>query len=331
MANRRNESVRDVLIVVPEESLLLEAAGIADIFNTASELSPHESATPLYTISIATAQRHRVAHGRSGLNLLADACLAELKPAKARDTIIVTSRGSSPQERETIAAWFKAAASRARRVVSVCAGAFILARAGLLDGRKATTHWKSLDELEAAYPNIALQKGPIYVHDGGIWTSAGASSGFDLCLALVEEDFGFDLAKAVAQHLVMYLRRPGGQSQFSSYLAAQASSEGPVGKVQSWAIEHLSGDLSVDRLAERAAMSPRNFARVFAKETGTTPARFIERVRLEAARQHLEMGGETIDQVARACGMGNALALRRAFERDLGVSPSEYRERFGRI
>lgn len=316
---------------MPDNCLLLEAAGIADIFNEANELAPANSPFPRYSISAATTQRHRVVRGRSGLHLLADACLAELSPVKSRDTIIVTGRGSSLEESAAIAAWLKAAAPRARRVVSVCAGAFILARAGLLDGKKATTHWKSLDELESEYPRIAVQKGPIYVHDGAIWTSAGASSGFDLSLALVEEDMGFAVAKAVAQYLVMYLRRPGGQSQFSCYLAAQADSDGPIREVQSWAMEHLSADLSVEALAARSAMSPRNFARVFAKETGTTPARFVEDLRLDAARQRLEMGTETIEEVARACGLAGGLALRRVFDRDLGVSPSEYRERFGRI
>jgi transcriptional regulator GlxA family with amidase domain len=329
MRRASQEPERDVLIAVAEEGLLLEAAGIADIFSTANEVASAGGRGPRYRLSVATAQRHRVAHGRSGLSLLADACLAELRPSAPRDTIIMTGRGASAEEREALASWFKAAAPHARRVVSVCSGAFVLAQAGLLDGRKATTHWKVMDELERTFPKIKVQKGPIYVRDGSTWTSAGASSGFDLSLALVEADLGFDVAKEVAQHLVMYLRRPGGQSQFSRYLASQASEEGPVRDVQSWAMEHLASDLRVERLAERAAMSPRNFARVFAKETGTTPARFVELIRLEAARQRLEMGRETVEQVAAACGMGSGLTLRRAFDRELGVSPTEYRERFG--
>jgi transcriptional regulator GlxA family with amidase domain len=329
MTRKQDGSTRDVLIVVAENGLLLETAGIADIFSTANELAPADA--PRYELSVASAQSNRVAHGRSGLDLLVDYRLSELRPSEKRDTLIVTGRGGSEEEREALADWFAFAAPRARRVVSICAGAFVLAQAGLLDGRRATTHWKVLPELEARFPAVDVQKGPIYVHDGSFWTSAGASSGFDLALALVEEDLGFPVAKAVAQHLVMYLRRPGGQSQFSSYLAAQASAEGPIRELQSWAMEHLSGDLSVEALAGRAAMSPRNFARVFAKETGTTPARFVEGIRLEAARQRLEMGRESLEEVAAACGLGGGLGLRRVFERDLGVSPSEYRERFGRI
>lgn len=329
MARKQDSSKRDVLIVVAENGLLLEPAGIADILNTANELAPAEA--PRYELSVATAQDRRVARGRSGLELLTDYRLAGLRPSERRDTIIVTGRGASEEERAAIAAWFAAAAPHARRVVSICSGAFVLAQAGLLDGRRATTHWKTLAELESRFPEVEVQKGPIYVRDGKFWTSAGASSGFDLSLALVEEDLGFPTAKAVAQHLVMYLRRPGGQSQFSRYLAAQASSEGPIGELQSWAMEHLSSDLSVEALAGKAAMSPRNFARVFARETGTTPARFVEDIRMEAARQRLEAGRETIEEVAAACGLGSSLSLRRAFERELGVSPSEYRERFGRM
>jgi len=339
---------REILLVVPDSCLLLEAAGIADIFNEANELSglapPGPGALPAafaasaqttaarpYRVHAASTRHGRASRGRSGLSLRADFCLGELPPARERDTVIVTGRGSSPEERAAMAEWIRKAAPRARRVVSVCAGALVLAEAGLLDGLDATTHWLALDELEAGYPAVRVRRGPIFVRAGKVWTSAGASSGFDLALALVEEDMGHAVAKAVAQYLVMYLRRPGGQSQFSALLASQAPADGPVGEVQAWALEHLSEDLGVERLAERAAMSPRNFARVFARETGTTPARYVELARLEEARRRLEMGGESLGEVAAACGLGGDLGLRRLFERKLGVSPSEYRERFGRI
>jgi transcriptional regulator GlxA family with amidase domain len=230
-----------------------------------------------------------------------------------------------------MAAWIREAAPRARRVVSVCAGALVLSRAGLLDGLEATTHWLALDELERSYPLVRERRGPIYVRTGKLWTSAGASSGFDLALALVEEDMGHAVAKAVAQYLVMHLQRPDDQSQFSALLAAQASAEGPVGKIQAWVLEHLLEDLGVERLAERAAMSPRNFSRVFALQTGTTPARYVEAARLEEARRRLESGRESLGEVAATCGLGGDLGLRRLFARNLGVNPGEYRERFGRI
>lgn len=324
-------SFRRVLIVVPEEGLLFEATGVADVFTQANAALGDDSPYPRYRLTVATTLPHRVIHGRSGLNLLADACLSELEADGGWDTIIVTGRGTSEEEQDAVADWLRMAAPRARRTVSVCAGAHLLARAGLLDGRRATTHWKSAEELDRRYPGVTVEPDAIYVHDGPVWTSAGASSGLDLSLALVEEDLGSAVAREVARYLVLYLRRPGGQSQFSRFLAAQAASDGPIREVQSWVLEHLDENLSVEALAGRAAMSPRNFARVFARETGTTPARFVELTRLDAARQRLERGVENLDQVARSCGLGNGLNLRRIFERRLGVSPSDYRARFGSI
>lgn len=320
--------MRSFLIIVPEQGLLFEATGVADILGWVNRQIAGGSPGEPYQVTIATTLRHRIVQGRSGLSLLADVCLADLDPAKKWDTIMVTGRGQTPEENGAVSDWISLAAPHARRVVSVCAGALVLAQAGLLDGRRATTHWQRLDQLERAYPKVIVERDPIFVRDGKIWTSAGASSGFDLTLALVEEDHGFEAARSVAQDLVMYLRRPGGQSQFSRYLAAQTSQPGAIQNVQAWALEHLAEDLGIEKLADQAAMSPRNFSRVFAKETGTTPARFVENIRLEAARHRLEQGNESLEQVAMACGLGTALNLRRVFERQLGVSPSEYRDRF---
>lgn len=320
--------MRDVLIITPEGGLLFEAAGVADILTHANRLKPEGSKQPQYQVMIATTQPHRVVHGRSGLNLLADYRLAELDPEQARDTIIITGRGLNEAEDIAVADWVRRAAPTARRIVSVCAGALILARTGLLDGRRATTHWRLLDTLQSGFPRVKVEKGPIYVQDGSIWTAAGASSGFDLTLALVEEDHGFAVARDVAQDLVMYLRRPGGQSQFSRHLLTQARKPGPIRDLQSWILENIDRDLSVEKLAERVLMSPRNFTRVFTRETGTPPARYVEEVRLDAARQRLEQGGEGLDQVAAATGFINSLNLRRVFERNLQLTPTEYRERF---
>ena len=320
-----------VLIIVPEESSLFEAVGIADIFHRANLALGDDTPTPRYRISVAASVRHRVAHGSSGLNLLADACLADLPPSTGWDTLIVTGRGSGAEETAAVAAWMALAAPHSRRVVSVCAGALVLAEARLLDGRRATTHWKQAGELAQRYPRVEVDQDAIYVKDGPIWTSAGASSGFDLALALVEEDRGAEVARQVAQHLVMFLRRPGGQSQFSRFLEGQAASPGPIQDIQTWALENLDRPLDVGALADRAAMSPRNFARVFSRETGISPGRFVEQIRLEAARQRLEQGRESLEEVASACGLGSALNLRRAFEKHLGVTPSEYRARFGMI
>lgn len=320
--------MRTFLIIAPDGGMLLEAAGIADILGQANRLLPPDSGEPRYQVSIASTQPHRVVHGRSGVNLLADHRLVDLDPTEPRDTIMVTGRGASDDESTAVADWIRVAARFARRVASVCGGTLILAEAGLLDGRRATTHWRLLDSLQARFPAVQVQRGPIYVQDGALWTSAGVTSGLDLTLALVEDDHGFALARDVAQDLVMYLRRPGGQSQFSRHLLTQAKKPGPIRDLQSWILEHLDDDLSVEKLADRVAMSPRNFTRVFTRETGTPPARYVEEARLDAARQRLERGAGSVEQVAVATGFGNSLNLRRVFERNLQLTPTEYRERF---
>jgi len=308
--------------------MLFEPTGIADILMQANRLKPKDSLNPSYQVTLATTQSHRVVHGRSGLNLLADHRLCDLDPTIMRDTVLITGKGMDEEESNTVVEWIRLAAPNTRRIVSICGGALLLAKAGLLEGRRATTHWRLLDALQAEFPAVHVEKGPIYIQDGNLWTSAGVSSGFDLTLALVEDDHGFTAARDVAQDLVMFLRRPGGQSQFSRFLLSQASTPGPIRDLQSWILENLSSDLSVEKLAERVAMSPRNFARVFTRETGSSPARYVEEVRLDVARQHLEQSTDKIEQIAAATGFGNSLNLRRVFERNLQLTPSDYRERF---
>jgi transcriptional regulator GlxA family with amidase domain len=316
------------LIIVPEGGMLFEPTGIADILMQANRLRPMDSPHPPYQVEIATTQSHRVIRGMSGLNLLADHRLEDLDPAVPRDTVMITGKGSTPEESALVANWITRAAPHTKRVVSICGGALLLAQAGLLDGRRATTHWRQLDNLQNTYPNVLVEKGPIYLQDGNVWTSAGVSSGFDLTLALVEDDHSFTLARDVAQDLVMFLRRPGGQSQFSRFLLNQSNTPGPIRDLQSWILQNLSGDLSVEKLAERVAMSPRNFTRVFTRETGSSPAKYVEEVRLDVARQHLEQSSDKIEQIAAVTGFGNSLNLRRVFERNLQLTPSDYRERF---
>lgn len=314
------------LIIVPEGGMLFESAGIADILMQANRLRPDDA--PLYQMAIVTTQAHRVVHGSSGLNLLADHRLADLDPEVERDTIIVTGKGATEKESAFVVDWLRRAAPKARRVASVCGGAMLLAEAGLLDGRRATTHWRLLETLQARFPKVKVENGPIYVQDGAVWTSGGVSSGFDLTLALVEDDYGFVQAREVAQDLVMFLRRPGGQAQFSRYPLNQAKTPGPIRDLQSWILENLAEDLSVEKLAERVAMSPRNFTRVFTRETGISPAKFVEEGRLYIARQRLEQSSQGIEQIATSSGFGNALNLRRVFERHLQLTPTEYRDRF---
>jgi transcriptional regulator GlxA family with amidase domain len=316
-----------VLLVVPEQGLLFEAAGVADIFQQANQAGTPQSR---YEVTVASGHSADYVLGRSGVRIVADKQLTHLSPLEPWDTIVITGGGRIPNEKASMADWLKIAGPRARRVAAVCTGAFVLAEAGLLDGRRAVTHWKSAGSLAKTYPRVRVESDPIYVRDGPFWTSGGASSGFDLALALVEDDFGSELARDVAQYLVLFLRRPGGQSQFSPLIEMPAD-PGPIRAVQTWAMEHISDDLSVEKLADHAAMSPRNFARVFAQQTGVTPAKFVEQIRVEAARAKLERSRETLEGIAAACGLGTALTLRRTFERHLGVNPSEYRERFGMI
>ncbi|HEY4436650.1 MAG TPA: helix-turn-helix domain-containing protein [Lelliottia sp.] len=320
--------MKKILIIVPDGGMLFEAAGIADILMQANQLHPEGLAQPRYRIIIATTQPHQVIHGQSGLNLLADYRLPELDPREPLDTIIITGRGMNELESTAVVDWLHLAAPHARRIASICGGAMLLAQSGLLDGRRATTHWRLLETMQKTWPAIKVEGGPLYIQDGPIWTSGGVSSGFDLTLALVEEDYGFTLARDVAQDLVMYLRRPGGQLQFSRYNLRQSSSSGPIGELQTWILNHLTDDLCVEKLAEQAAMSPRNFTRVFTRETGASPARYVMEARLAAARQLLEQTSEPLERIAEQSGFGSSINLRRVFEKQLHLTPGEYRQRF---
>lgn len=225
-------------------------------------------------------------------------------------------------------AWLRRTAPGCRRVASVCSGAFLLAKAGLLDGRRVTTHWASCDALQRRYPAITVDPDPIFVRDGNVWTSAGVTAGIDLALALVEDDLGPETALEVARWLVLFVQRPGGQAQFSAQLGGQLAERDALRDLQRWIADNLAGDLTVPALAERVGMSPRNFARVFQREVGATPAAYVEGVRLERARLALESTPATVEEIARHCGFGTVETLRRTFARRLGVSPSEYRARF---
>jgi transcriptional regulator GlxA family with amidase domain len=248
------------------------------------------------------------------------------------DTLIVAGGTGTrrAEEDEHLIEWLRGAAKRSRRVASVCTGAFVLARAGLLDGRRATTHWASCADLAARYPAVTVAPDPIFVRDGNIATSAGVTAGMDLALALVEEDLGREVALEAARWLVLFLKRPGGQAQFSAQLAAQTADRAPLRELQAWIPDHLDEDLSVPALARRASMSDRNFARAFRRETGMTPAAYVETARIETARIALETGDLPVENVARQSGFGTVETMRRAFRRRVGVSPADYRARFRR-
>lgn len=226
--------------------------------------------------------------------------------------------------------WIRSAARRSRRVTSVCTGSFLLAEAGLLAGKRVATHWSACGELARRHPEIDVDPEPIFVHDGGVWTSAGVTAGMDLSLALVEKDLGREVALSVARRLVLFLQRPGGQAQFSTQLKAQAAQRDPLRELQLWIADHLHEDLRVEALAERAAMSPRNFARAFRAETGRTPGAYVVDLRVERSCQLLEDGNDPVDVIARRCGFGTPETMRRAFARRVGIPPAEYRSRFKR-
>jgi len=323
-------ATHEILFIVPENGLLLEVAGLCDIFSRANLALPDSSKLPRYTWQVASTTRRKAIEGSSGLKVLADTQLAELDPTRRWGTVIVTGRGPEASS-EAVSDWLRLAARRAGRIVSVCAGAFLLAEAGLLEGKRATTHWQRTDELARRHPGVRVDPAPIYTQDGRVFTSGGATAGFDLALSLVERDLGFTIAQEVAKTLVLYLRRPGGQSQFSGALERQARADSPIRALQAWMVEHLKEDLRIERLARRSAMSPRNFARVFSDEVGTTPARYVEELRLEAAKRRLEGRAGSIERIASDCGFGSAVNLRRVFQRHLGIGPREYVERFGRI
>lgn len=264
----------------------------------------------------------------SGLTIVPD---ASLQHAPERIDTLIVPGGAGAREvvgDESLLAWIAAAAERSRRTAAVCTGAFALAAAGLLDGRRATTHWASAAALARMYPLVSVDADPIFIRDGDVWTSAGVTAGMDLALALVEDDLDREAALTIARHLVLFLRRPGNQSQFSATLSAQQPEREPLREAQRLVLEDVAGDHGVEAMAARAHMSARHFARAFAAETGVTPARFVERVRLEAARRRLEDGAEPVATIAAECGFGTAETMRRVFLRTLAVGPAEYRRRF---
>lgn len=248
------------------------------------------------------------------------------------DTIFLPGGGGA----ETLACddvflnWLRKMADRTRRMCSVCTGAFLLGAAGILDGRRAVTHWKWCDRLAQQFPGVEVEHDPIFIKDGQIYTSAGITAGLDLSLAIVEEDHGSQRALEIARDLVMFLRRSGGQAQFSSLLGVQTSARRPMQKLHAWMMEHLTGELSVSALAAYCRMSPRNFARVFAAEHGATPARFVEQTRVEAGRVLLQSTEYGVKEVASRTGFGSPDSMRRSFIRVLGVAPGNYAERFRR-
>ncbi|GGT05283.1 GlxA family transcriptional regulator [Streptomyces chromofuscus] len=310
---------RTVLVVLFDGVQSLDVSGPAEVFAGAEALVPGS-----YRIRTAGLDGGPV-RASSGLTLVPDEPLADTSDSH---TLVVPGGRGTRRPDPRLVAWLRAHGRRAERLVSVCTGAILLAEAGLLDGRSATTHWAYAGKLARDHPAVRVDADPIFVRDGHVSTSAGVTSGIDLALALVEEDLGREVALTVARHLVVFLRRPGNQAQFSAQLAAQTARREPLREVQQWITEHPAGELTVEALAARARLSPRHFARAFRAETGMTPGRYVDRVRLEHARRLLEDTGDGIEEISRASGYGTPEAMRRAFVNTLGTPPAAYRSRF---
>jgi transcriptional regulator GlxA family with amidase domain len=311
--------MRRIVVLAFDRVQALDVFGPVEVFDVAGRLTGRDYDVDVVTPGggpVRTSSRVEIAGGP-----------LDEKPL---DTLVVAGGTGvhAVEDDDDVVDWVRRAASRARRTTSVCSGAFVLARAGLLDGRRATTHWAECDALARRYPAVHVDPDPIYVRDGDVATSAGITAGMDLALALVEEDHGSEVALEVARWLVMFLRRPGGQAQFSANLAAQAAVREPLRDLQGWMADHLDADLSVAALAARAHMSPRTFARAFKREIGLTPASYVEALRVERARGALESTDLPVETVARQCGFGTVETLRRAFGRRVGVAPAAYRDRF---
>ncbi|MDI1484533.1 GlxA family transcriptional regulator [Polyangium sp. y55x31] len=326
----QNAAPRKIVLVIYDGVAAIDFVGPLDVFAFASEVATKKrlGAPPAYVVELASACGRPV-RSWSGMQIVPNHALEDLPPDL--DTVLVSGGDYHRAAADArLLAWLRARTPEVRRMGAVCSGAFILAAAGLLRGHRATTHWAGATRLAREYPDIEVEPDAIFVRSGKMYTSAGGSAGMDLALALVEDDLGHDVALSVARSLVLFLKRPGGQSQFSRPLLAQTAAAGPLQGLVEWLVRHLDADLRVEVLAKKAGMSARNFARTFTQSMQMTPAKFVEAARLEVARSCLEGGRASLKQIARECGFGTEERMRRAFQRNLRVTPEAYRRRFAR-
>ncbi|HEV7123694.1 MAG TPA: GlxA family transcriptional regulator [Rhodanobacter sp.] len=317
-------STRTIGLLAYDDMQALDLVGPLDVFGGANALA---HGAPPYELCIVGLQA-RAVRAENGLSIVPALALDDAPPV---DTLLVPGGLGARLviDRDArLLEWLRGRARDTRRIVSVCTGAYVLAAAGLLDGRRVTTHWHYADDLARRYPALLVETDRLFLRDGRYATSGGLTAGMDLALALVEEDLGAPAALGVARHLVMYVKRPGNQTQFSAPLAAQAQGNGRMGALVDWLLAHLDENVGMERMAQQVAMSARHFRRVFAETFGVTPARFLETLRLEQACMRLTQGRAPIERIASSVGFNSADAFRRAFRTRYGVTPHEYRERF---
>lgn len=326
---KNTQTKKQIVIVAMTGHMLLDFAGPADVFNNANTILELKGRTDGYQVLVASPNSNKQVTNSVGIEITCKYSVMEIN-TRIDTLLIAGSNGiqnlDDPAYKEFYT-WLSERNQQTRRVGSICAGAFVLAKAGLLDGKRATTHWDRSELLQKSYPQIEVDSSPFYINDGRIYTSGGVSSGIDLALALVEEDHGKDIAMQVARRLVFYLSRPGFQVQFGNLLRAY-DHHSIAEKLRPWMIEHLHEPLDIVRIADHVNMSPRNFTRVFHKQTGMPPAKYVEKLRVEAARKYLEDTDISLEQIARECGLGGLVSMRRTFLRHLMVIPSDYRRAF---
>ena len=318
-------AVRVIELLAYPSVQLLDVSGPLQVFASANDRADAAGVPRPYEIRV-------VAHGGQGVTTSSGLGLASAALSAADDEVDTLIIAGGPGVKvasvdASLVAWVQARAARARRVASVCTGAFLLAASGLLDGRRATTHWSYCEEFAQRFPRILVEPDPIFVNDGHVWTSAGVTAGIDLALALVEEDLGRSMALSLARHLVVFLKRPGGQAQFSTALSLQTA-EDRFGPLHDWINSHLADDLSLPLLADQVGMSERSFSRHYAEATGMTPSRAVERLRVEAARRLLSESRLPVKRICQRCGFGSEETMRRSFLRVMSVTPQDYRARF---
>ncbi|MEP6930069.1 MAG: helix-turn-helix domain-containing protein [Flavobacterium sp.] len=326
---KNKENTRHIVIMVPRTSTILSIAGPLEIFTTAIEETAETNLSGIhYVTHVVSTQNEEHLNTSSSLSIITEGSYKNID--YPIDTLIISGI-SDPHNYHPdtdLLEWINLQAKLVRRVCSVCTGAFLLAKAGILNGKKATTHWLYCRQLASEYPEVHMEIAPFYVKDKNIYTSAGLSSGMDLALALVEEDMGKAFALRIAKQVVLFLKRPGNQVQYSNILSFQEISHLSIRKVCEWLLNNLSEELTVEKLAEQAVMSPRNFARIFVRELNTTPLKYIDRLRVETACQYLLETQESLDEIGTRCGVKNAENLRRLFLKVLDTTPTHYRKNF---